>query len=78
MHLKTVVKIKRAAFGDPSTEVQCSHFTLPYSVDVCCVTELSQPIGPSQLGDSHRLLGTIYLSEGDVASAEKHLQLVSQ
>ena len=33
---------------------------------------------PSQLGDSHRLLGTIYLSEGDVASAEKHLKQVSQ
>ncbi len=42
MHLKTVVKIKKTAFGDSSTEVQCSHTILPciQSVDVCHVTEL--------------------------------------
>ena len=42
MHLKTVVKIKKTAFGDPSTEVQCSYTTLPriQREDVCHVTEL--------------------------------------
>ena len=42
MHLKTVVKIKKTVFGDPSTEVQCPYTTLPriQSVDVCHVTEL--------------------------------------
>ena len=42
VHLKTVVKIKKTAFGDPSTEVQCSYTTLPriQREDVCHVTEL--------------------------------------
>lgn len=42
VHLKTVVKIKKTAFGDPSTEVQCLYTTLPriQREDVCHVTEL--------------------------------------
>jgi tetratricopeptide (TPR) repeat protein len=46
LHLKTVIKLKKEAFGDFSAEV----------------------------GESHRLTGTIYLSQGRMAEANKHLR----